>query len=94
MTFTVDAYKIKNRRNSVVGTATLNITGTEAGKDIVLVCKGIQIIENKDGDLFLGFPTKKKYESDKEYTNIFFPANADTRKLITDLVIKAYKELP
>jgi stage V sporulation protein G len=48
---------------------------------------GIKLIDGAKG-MFIGMPTIKKKE---EFIDICFPVNTETRKMLTDAIIKEYK---
>ena len=59
--------------------------------DNEFVVHDIKVIEGDKG-LFIAMPSKKS--ADGEYRDIAHPINSDTRRLIQDVVLKAYAETP
>ncbi len=57
--------------------------------DNEFVVHDIKVIEGEKG-LFIAMPSKKS--ADGEYRDIAHPINSDTRKLIQDVVLKAFDE--
>ncbi len=55
------------------------------------VIHDIKIIEGDHG-LFIAMPSRKA--QDGTYKDIAHPINTDTRKLLQDLILKAYDETP
>lgn len=56
-----------------------------------VVC-GIRVLQNnKNGDLFVGFPSRKSQKG--EYKDICFPMTADLRENISVAVIAEYEKL-
>ena len=56
-----------------------------------VVC-GIRVLQNnKNGDLFVGFPSRKNQKG--EYKDICFPMTADLRENISVAVIAEYEKL-
>jgi len=53
------------------------------------VIHDIKIIEGTEG-LFIAMPSRKTKEG--EYKDIAHPINSDTRKELSDIVLKAYNE--
>jgi len=51
---------------------------------------GIRVIDGVKG-LFIGMPSRKRSDSD-EYDDIVFPINKDTRQLLTDTILEAFKK--
>jgi len=54
-----------------------------------LVIKGLKIIDGSKG-LFLGMPAVKG--KNNEYKDQVYPTNKETRKLLTDAILKAYND--
>ena len=50
---------------------------------------GLKVINGEKG-IFIGMPSRK--QKDGNYRDIAFPTNKETRKMITDEVLKVYKE--
>lgn len=59
--------------------------------DDCFVVHDIKVIDGKDG-LFASMPSKKK--PDGTHTDIVHPINTETRNLINDLIVEAYKNAP
>lgn len=59
--------------------------------DDILLIKGIKIIENKHGGLFISFP--KKATSSNKYIDIIQPLSNDFNEKIRRAIIDKYKEL-
>ena len=56
-----------------------------------VIC-GIRVLQNnKNGDLFVGFPSRKNQKG--EYKDICFPMTADLRENISVTVIAEYEKL-
>ena len=56
-----------------------------------VIC-GIRVLQNnKNGDLFVGFPSRKNQKG--EYKDICFPMTADLRENISVAVIAEYEKL-
>ncbi|VAX25159.1 hypothetical protein MNBD_NITROSPINAE02-2042 [hydrothermal vent metagenome] len=66
---------------------------TLAYADIViegkLLIKGIHVVEGRNGGLFVGFPSKKG--KDDKWRETVVPLDSETKKLIRDKVMEAYK---
>ena len=57
--------------------------------DGVFVIHELRVIEGQNG-LFVAMPSRQVGEN--QYKDIAHPINADTRKMVEDVVIKAYNE--
>lgn len=55
-----------------------------------VVC-GIRVLKNKEGDLFVGFPSRKNQKG--EYKDICFPMTSNLREDITIGVLGEYEKL-
>ena len=55
------------------------------------VVRGIRVLENKEGSLFVGFPSRENAKG--EYMDICFPMNSTLRQDITAVVISEYEKL-
>jgi len=55
-----------------------------------VVC-GIRVLENKEGQLFVGFPCKKN--ANGEYKDICFPMDSGLRQDITAVVLSEYEKI-
>ena len=55
------------------------------------VVSGIRVLPTKDGNLFVGFPSKKN--SKGEYKDICFPMNRDLREDISVAVLAEYEKI-
>ncbi len=58
-------------------------------KDFVV--GGIRVLKSKNGDLFVGFPSRKNQKG--EYKDICFPMTSDLRESITIAVLAEYEGL-
>ena len=58
--------------------------------DDSLVIRGIRILENKKGELFLGFPSRKG--RDNEYRDYVLVKSAEFNQQIREAVLTAYRE--
>ncbi|MBR4657297.1 MAG: SpoVG family protein [Oscillospiraceae bacterium] len=85
----VGAYidKVVNKEGShLKAYATISIHGTFS-------VHGIQILESEKG-LFVKMPQRpiKQAEGENEYTDVFHPTTAEARKILNNIVLKAYAE--
>lgn len=53
--------------------------------------RGIRVLEDKNGRVFVGFPSRLR--SDGNYEDIAFPTTKEAYSNITDSVLKKYEEL-
>lgn len=83
----VRAYKVKEKKNSVLGYASITIDGCFA-------VRNLQIVESKEGNRFIGFPTRKDEKSETGYSDVAFPVTAEARELITSKVLEAFDNIP
>lgn len=81
--------QIKNITLKKIQKGNLKAVGSINFEDIFVV-HGIRLIEGQDG-LFLSFPARIK--KDGNFLDIAHPINSDFRTMLTDEVIKKYKEL-
>lgn len=89
MKITTKTSKVKERKNSVVGFATVYFTDEENNFNFAV--KNIQIMESgKTKELFLGFPTRKDPSAQDGYSDIAFPCNKETRNAISKVVIEDF----
>ena len=91
MKITVKARKVQNPVNSVIGYASVTFEDFIKDEPFVFVIRNIQIIKNKDGVLFLGFPTRRDSKAESGYSNIAFPATKESRDYMTKLILEAYE---
>ena len=59
--------------------------------DEAFVVRGIRVLEDKNGRVFVGFPSRLR--SDGNYEDIAFPTTKEAYSNITDSVLKKYEEL-
>lgn len=55
-----------------------------------LVIKGIRVLQNANGGLYIGFPSQMG--SENKYRDLIIPKSPELKKLLRDQIIKAYKE--
>ncbi len=55
-----------------------------------LVIKGIRVLENENGGLYIGFPSQMGKEN--EYRDLIVPKTPELKKHLRDQIIKSYKE--
>ncbi len=79
------AYKVKERKNSVIGFAQIVI-------DDSFVVQNIVILEGERGK-FISFPTKKDESLKKGYSDIAYPITKEAREQIQKTIIEAYDAL-
>ena len=92
MKITAKTAKVKERKNSVVGFATVYFTDESTNFNFAV--KNIQIMESgKTKELFLGFPTRKELSAEDTYSDIAFPCNKETRMEITKVVLGEFSKL-
>lgn len=55
------------------------------------IVRGIRVLEDKNGKIFVGFPSRLR--SDGNYEDIAYPLSKEAYSNITDSVLKKYEEL-
>lgn len=53
------------------------------------VVKGVKVIENEDGEMFVSMPSRKN--SKGEYVNVAHPVTAEFNEILSNSVLKAYE---
>lgn len=76
----VQVNKVKKSKTSILAFAKITFNNS-------FVVDGLKIINGPNG-IFIGMPSKEVKE--KEFKDICYPINKETRKLITDAVLKEY----
>ena len=79
------AYKLQEKKNSLVGFGSIVI-------DDEFTVKDIAIMEGSNG-LFITFPSKKDAKAENGYSNVAYPITKESRELITEKVLLAYRSL-
>lgn len=74
---------IKGEWGNIKGIVTLTI-------DNSLVIKGLKIIENSKGNLFVSFPNRKMPNG--EYTDTVFPVTRELREQIINTIMSEYNK--
>lgn len=81
---------VKMRLNNIDGKNTNSVAIAAITFDDVFVVHDIKLLIGKEGDLFVGFPSRKK---DEEFVNIAHPITKECRDYITEEVVAKYHEL-
>lgn len=90
MDLSARCFRIKERRNSVVGFATLYIQEGEGDDKIAFAIRGISVVDGKNG-LFVNFPSRKDDRAESGYSDVSYPCNKLTRQKATEVILKAFE---
>ena len=74
---------LKEQKGNLVGFAAITI-------DNALVIKGLKVVSNKDGDLFVSYPSTLNAKDNKYYDDVFC-TDKELRKHIQEEVLTAIK---
>lgn len=78
------------RLNKVENDSAVKAIGSFALDDVFAV-RGIRVMEDKTGNMFLAFPSRVR--ADGSYEDLAFPLSKELYQHITEAVLDAYKSL-
>lgn len=84
----VKCQKVKEKKNSVIGFASLLLEDEEG---FAFLVNDVYILQDADGKRFLSFPSRRR--EDNAFFDICYPVNKETRAIITDFVLEEFDRL-